>query len=249
MRRRLFPMVLALVLAAIGTALVFAYVQGADRRALAGHRAVDALVAAKAIPAGTPASDLRRNGWVRSVRMPASAVPDDLVTTIDGGLEDLVVGSAIGLGHLIRKPLLVPRGRSQGFAVPEGKLALTVALTDPQRVAGYVTAGSEVAVFVATKLLDSRGKPLGEATGARMLMADIEVLSIGPAKAKEKDAASVDPQTLVTVAVTQREAEKLVWATGAQQSGRGNALYLALQTDSTRLDTNSPGVSSFTFAK
>jgi pilus assembly protein CpaB len=243
-------MVTALLLAAAGSTLVFLYVQGADRRAVAGKQAVQVLVAARTIPAGTPVSSLA-DGWVRSVRMPAESLPDDVVTTIDGDLSGLVVGAGLRAGELVRRPLLVAKGGSQGFSVPDGALAVTIALTDPQRVAGYVKAGAKVAVFASYKLMDAAGKVKNDATGARLLMSGVDVLSTGPSGGAAKDAASgADTKTLVTLAVTQQQAEKLIWAANGTSGGsQQSALYLGLQSDSSVLDPAGPGVTSFTFLK
>ena len=53
MKRRLLISALALVLAAFGTGVVFAYVKSADNRAIAGLKAVSVLVASRQIPSGT----------------------------------------------------------------------------------------------------------------------------------------------------------------------------------------------------
>lgn len=252
MKRRLFTMVLALLLAGAGTALVFLYARGADRRALAGQRAVDVLVAARTIPAGTPAGDLTARGWVRTVRMPAGTLPGDALSSVDAGLADRVIGAGVPAGELIRRPLLVPKGGT-GFAVPDGKLAVTVALTDPRRVGGHLAAGDKVTVFASYKLVDGAGRVRNDATGARLLMSGVDVLSAAPAAtggtAQNTTTGGSGTPGLVTLAVTQQEAEKLIWAANGSSGNQDGGLYLALQTDTTTIDPNDPGVSSFTLGK
>jgi len=216
--RRLITIVVAVALAGLGSLMVYGYVHGADERALRGQRAVNVLVAAKAIPA-----------------------PDDVLSRIEDVDSDMVTGSPVRPGELIRKPLLVPRGSSQTFTVPEGKIALTVELTDPQRVAGHVVPGSKVAVFLTRRILDSNGRPRGELTETRLLMSGIDVLWIGPAP-KDKSAAKTEGSSLVTLAVTQRQAEKLVWSVSGTGGGR---LYLGLEGGSSELSESGSGVSSF----
>ncbi|PKK14777.1 RcpC/CpaB family pilus assembly protein [Thermomonospora sp. CIF 1] len=218
MNRRLITIVVAVALAGLGSLMVYGYVHGADERALRGQRAVNVLVAAKAIPA-----------------------PDDVLSRIEDVDSDMVTGSPVRPGELIRKPLLVPRGSSQTFTVPEGKIALTVELTDPQRVAGHVVPGSKVAVFLTRRILDSNGRPRGELTETRLLMSGIDVLWIGPAP-KDKSAAKTEGSSLVTLAVTQRQAEKLVWSVSGTGGGR---LYLGLEGGSSELSESGSGVSSF----
>ena len=57
MKRRALSIVLAVLLAILGTAGVLAYVSHANARALAGQQAVTVLVAKGLIPAGTSAGD------------------------------------------------------------------------------------------------------------------------------------------------------------------------------------------------
>jgi pilus assembly protein CpaB len=245
MKRRLTTIVAALVLAGIGTLAVFLYVQGADNRAVAGKRAVDVLVASRAIPAGTAASRLKSEGFVRTERMPAESISSDVLQTIDSSINDLVVGSNIKDGELIRRPLLVAKGDAQAFTIPDKKIAVTVSLTNPQQVAGYVGVGSKVAVFL-TYRTNANDKTKSDTTATRLLMSDIEVLSIGPAKDSGGSGSSSDSKTLVTMAVDQHQAELLIWGgSGAQGGGQESGLYLGLQNGSSDLSDKSPGVSSF----
>lgn len=241
MNRRLITIVVAVALAGLGSLMVYGYVHGADERALRGQRAVNVLVAAKAIPAGTAITRLVADGYAVTRKFPASSVPDDVLSRIEDVDSDMVTGSPVRPGELIRKPLLVPRGSSQTFTVPEGKIALTVELTDPQRVAGHVVAGSKVAVFLTRRILDSNGRPRGELTETRLLMSGIDVLWVGPAP-KDKSVAKTQGTSLVTLAVTQRQAEKLVWSVSGTGGGR---LYLGLEGGSSELSESGSGVSSF----
>ncbi|SEG05358.1 pilus assembly protein CpaB [Thermomonospora echinospora] len=247
MNRRLITIVVAVALAGLGSLMVYGYVRAADERALRGQRPVDVVVAAKAIPAGTSVTRLVPDGYATIRKFPAASVPDGILSRIEDAGPDMVVGSGVKEGELIRRALLVRRGATQAFTVPDGKIALTVELTDPQRVAGHVVAGSKVAVFVTVKILNSDGKPRGELTETRLLMSGIEVLSTGPAaEAKDKkSSAETRATSLVTMAVTQRQAEKLVWSSSGMRPGEGTALYLGLEGGSSELSETGSGVSSF----
>ena len=72
-RRRLVLIISAVVLALIGTAVVYSYISGADRRALNGVKAVSVLVASKPIPAGTDWSAIGQYASTES--FPESSVP------------------------------------------------------------------------------------------------------------------------------------------------------------------------------
>ena len=69
MARRLLAAFAALLLLVVGTAVLVAYVNGADSRALAGVRTVDVLVAEQPIPEGTSGDQLA--DLVRTEKVPA----------------------------------------------------------------------------------------------------------------------------------------------------------------------------------
>ncbi len=62
MGRRTLLLIAALVVAALGTALVFIYVNNADNRAQADATLVKVLVATQEVPAGTTAADASAGG-------------------------------------------------------------------------------------------------------------------------------------------------------------------------------------------
>src|SRR5205814_930602 len=99
--------------------------------------------------------------------------------------------------------------------------ALSLKLEDPNRVAGFLRVGSKVVVFYT-----SAGK-------TRTLLTDIQVL------ATSLSGAPVTVSPLVTLAVTQQEAQKLVFAAQGD-----NTIYLALEGDdgTAGLDPKMPGV-------
>ncbi|HEX2315751.1 MAG TPA: Flp pilus assembly protein CpaB [Thermomonospora sp.] len=248
MKRRLITVVVAVALAALGSLSVHGYVRTADERALRGQRPVEVLVAARAIPAGTPAARLVPDGYAAARRFPAASVPEGALTGVGDADRDLVLGAGVRAGELIRRALLVRPGGTQAFVVPDGKIALTVALSDPQRVAGHVVAGSRVAIFLSRRVLNSDGRPRGELTETRLLMSGVDVLAVGPAQPPKdaRDKPSFGETTgLVTLAVTQRQAEKLVWSATGPQGAQGTGLYLGLEGGSSRLTETGSGVSSF----
>src|SRR5688572_17396205 len=81
MRRRLLAAFAALVLLFVGTAVLLAYVKGADARALAGVRTTEVLVADQVIPEGTPADQLAT--LVRTDLLPKKAAVEGRVTDLD----------------------------------------------------------------------------------------------------------------------------------------------------------------------
>lgn len=227
MTRRLVTIVVAIGLGLAGTIAVLLYVKGADDRAVAGKRATAVLVAGRTIPAGTPISALVSGGYLRTERFPADSVPPDAVGSVGQLPADNVVRDNVPAGELLRSTVVVPRGSTSAFTVPNGKIAVSVQLSDPQRVAGYVKPGSKVVVFSTGIGADPKGKQ----AGTRTLLIDVEVLSVGAASSNASG-------SLVTLAVTQQEAERLIYSAGG--------LYLGLEGDASNLSPSSPGVTALT---
>jgi pilus assembly protein CpaB len=254
MSRRVLLVLATVLLAVVGTGAVLLYVGRADARAVAGKRAVTVLVAAKKVTAGTSAGAAWRDGLLRAETMPAETVPADAVDEVGTDLATLVTSGDIQPGQLLLRPMLVGElSQTSGLAIAEGKIAVSVAVSGAQRVAGYVKAGSTVAVFDTFNVMEGQGRtPAGDGLqkehsynqATRLLLPTAEVVAVGPegsggtgsgatggaaqSGALSSGTATTADTVLVTFAVTQADAEKLIHAA---QTG---ALYLALVTDTSR---------------
>jgi pilus assembly protein CpaB len=254
MNRRLISIVLALVLAAAGTLAVLAYVGRADERALSGTTAVSVLVAARPIPAGTAVEKLLPEGYLRSRNYPTGAVPDDAISQLTAAQKGLIIGGTVRQGALITASLMEQKTANQPFVIPDGRIAVTVQMGEAERVADYAKPGTKVVIFVSLHRSWTKKKGEEETVynehNVKVLMADVPVLAIGrPAVGAAK---KEDSNALVTLGVTQEQAERLIL--GATQSSGGgsnggNSLYMGLQTDSSELDPKSPGTSDIKLIK
>ena len=72
MGRRTLLLIAALVVAALGTVLIFVYVKNADDRAQADAAPVDVLVATQEVAAGTTAADASNDGAFEIQTVPSS---------------------------------------------------------------------------------------------------------------------------------------------------------------------------------
>lgn len=248
---------LALLLAVIGTGAVLAYVSGANARAIAGLKAVTVLVAHQQIPGGTLASAAQADGSLRAEKLPQRSVPPDAVSSITANLSSLVMSSDVMPGQVLLRSVLVPAVQaSGGLGIPAGMVAVTIPLCLPQAVAGYVKAGSQVAVFdtVASQSISSQ-QSCGQSQQAqvkgavqtRVVLPRVQVLSVGPAgtgqgassaTATSGGAGAGSPaqgSVLLTLAVDQADAERVIQLT---ETGMP---YLALLTPASRtgFDTTS----------
>jgi pilus assembly protein CpaB len=260
MKRSILAALVAVVLAAVGCVAVAAYVRTADKRALAGQKAVRVLVVRKMIPAGTTGEAIRAGGYTELAVMPAATVPADAL----GGIDAPLLGLAVTADQQPRQLLLrgafdAPIVHKGGLGVPDGMFAVSVSMRVPAEVAGYVRPGSSVAVFDTFTVAEGKGPgqvPAGDGLATqhdydqatRLLLPKVQVLAIG---SRGTPGAQVGPQpapqptpspsgstisggqqadtgsVLITVAVTQDQAQRLVHAA---QTG---ALYLALLGDGT----------------
>lgn len=239
MKRRVFTIVLAVTLAVLGTLAVLVYVNRADARAVAGQQAVTVLVVDKAIPSGTTAGEAKSS--LHKKTLPASSVASDAITEITADQDGLVTSADLRPGQLLLKSMLVSAAQAGGgLTIPEGKVAVTITLCSPEAVAGNVRAGSEVAVFgtlVAGGNGDVTAQPnctgqhkqqIGKGVGnTRVVIPKVRVLAIGPAApATPQDdakttntsmtqgaASAQNDLTLVTFAVNQDDAERLILLT------------------------------------
>lgn len=234
MDRRKMLLVLAAVIAALGTMLVWLYVRGAEGRAQEQFESVNVIVAKQDIAAGETFADASEAGKLEKKAVPANVrltgAQDDLqglkgkvaLTTIYAG-EQLIDAKWGGIGDI--------DVTSKVIAIPKGKMAVTVNLTDPQRVAGFVQPGSEVMVFVSVEPEKTR------TWFSRTLLRRVTVLGVGETSTVTSTKTTSEgestttplPQTLVTLAVDQTQAERLQWGTNF------GILGLGLLTDDTKI--------------
>ena len=257
MKRRVLTITLAIALAVLGTVGVLAYVHGANTRALAGQRAVSVLVAQDKIPSGTTAGTAFQSGMLVSQKLPASSVPSEAVSSLTPAVSGLVMGTDVQPGQVLLRPMLVASSQLTGaLAIPQGMVAVTVSTCMPGAVAGYVQAGSRVAVFGTYSDIKNNGsQSCGTSTGSpsgggqtnlahvhtRVLLPRVLVLAVGAAPVSDQNGtssgtgfsssssnqnASSQNAVMVTLAVDQADAERLITL---DTSG---LTYLALLTPS-----------------
>ncbi|MDI1461707.1 RcpC/CpaB family pilus assembly protein [Catellatospora sp. KI3] len=241
MTRRILGMVLAIVLAVLGTASVLFYVNRTRNSVADGQTAVTVLVATQRIAAGTSGAALRSRTLFQEVVMPAGSLPDDTLTSLPAELDDLVLTHDVQPRQLLLKGMFdAPTTLSGGIAVPDKMMAVSLKLAVEEEVGGFVRPGSQIAVFGTFELIDEAFKKATgqENHGTRLLLPRVEVLAVGAygedgvtsAQQRDSEAEATGKVTLlVTVAVTQADAEKLIHAV------RGAELYLALLTDSSEV--------------
>jgi pilus assembly protein CpaB len=121
------------------------------------------------------------------------------------------------------------------IAIPPGQIAASFSFGDPQRVAGFVQPGSNVVIFLTSSLQNGK-------TTTRVLLPKVTVIAVGPTTiTPPADPAQANPEALsramLTLALTQRQAERIIFAQG------NGTMYLGLLNARSQIRPG-PGVSS-----
>jgi pilus assembly protein CpaB len=213
MGRRTILLVAAALVAVLGSGLVFVYVKGADARAMQGQAPVEVLKAVARIDPGETLNQAQAAGKLELQSVPAEQVLDGALSSI-GELGGSVALSRVFPNEQITGAKFGSAGGQDAFSLPDGMIAISVDLTDTGRVAGFVTPGSKVALFVN----GSVGADGQE--GARLLLPEVQVVAV--AQTTVSTATTTDdqgaqtteelPRTLFTLAVSQPDAERVIFA-------------------------------------
>jgi pilus assembly protein CpaB len=152
MSRKWIGVVIAVVLAAVGTWVLVRYVQGAENRALEGEETVQVLVVDAPVSAGTAAEDM--SGDVRVELVPVKVqAPGSLESVEDlESLGDLVVSVDLIPGEqVIEARFITPQTLEEqdDIVVPDGLLEVTLSLTPERAIGGILRPGDHVAVFAS----------------------------------------------------------------------------------------------------
>jgi len=232
MGRRTLLLVAALIAAVLGVVLVFLYAQSIQNSVIADQAPVKVLVATAEIPAGTTGSAAANAGSFEQKEI-ASAAAAPTALSDPAAIQDLVALGTIFPGQQIISQQWGTEGQLTRLPLPEGKIALSLELGDPQRVAGFVSPGSTVAIF---------------ATGGpqiRTLLSGITVIGVGATglnAAPTQDGEQQTSSAILTLAVTQAEAEKIIYAQGLSADPTYSGLYFALMDENSEVEVGDPGV-------
>ena len=235
MGRRILAIVVAAVLALVGGLMVLLYARNADARAVASNSPTTVYTSSLQIPAGTSIRDALRLKMLTQTQIPANGVPAGALTEVTDENASLLALTDILPGQYVLAASFgdTPVG-SKRIQVPTGKLAVSVALSDPARVGDFVTPGSFLTIFATHPIASAGGDATTADAGAAavdpgqatsVLLDNIQVIGIGnvplqsgaaPTTPAEGDAeggqANQGASFLVTLAVTPEQATKLVHA-------------------------------------
>lgn len=225
MNRRVIAVLVAVLLAVVGAALVINYVRGADERAVAGATPVPVYVAQEAVPVGTALKDALRTELIAKTTVATGALPTGALQEIGPDNNALLALSDVPAGQFLMADRFgaTPTGE-KAIEVPPGMVAMSVELSDPARVGEFVTPGSQIVIYATHKIkLTGTGEEAEafnelDVNGTTVLLPDVKVIAMGndplsaPAPTgdeSKEEAASTTPRFLVTVAVDPEDAPRL----------------------------------------
>jgi pilus assembly protein CpaB len=237
MNRRVLLIALAVVLALVGTGVIYAYVHNADKRAVDSTRAAQVLVAVHEVPAGTTWNDAVKGNYFEVQMVPVDSAPSLALSSTDASVPlDEVAAASIKSGEIVLRPMFAEKTSAIGvLPIPAKQLAVAFSINGPAAVAGFVQPQSEVAVFVTYKLAANAGAAKDNGAGGsatKLLFPRILVLATSNTSPTTLNHAGGGGGT-VTLALTQQQAEQLILASQTSQ------LYLGLLSDTsvTNVDT------------
>lgn len=215
MDRRRLLLVVAAVIAVLGVALVFVYAHGADARAAKKYDTVQVLTASQKISPGESFDDafeagkfqltyVARNQLLSGASKTSDSFQDKVALTTIYPHEQLIP-TKFGGADEVQAAATLP--------IPAGKLAISVLVKDDGRVGTFLRAGAQVSI-IFTKLAPDQ-KPIL----SRTLLDRVTVLAMGTrttvpssSGAGQNDNSDTEIQQLLTLGVTQRQAEQIRFA-------------------------------------
>jgi pilus assembly protein CpaB len=240
MGRRTVLLVVAALIAALGSAMVYLYVRGADNRALAKYAPTPVLTAVSQIDTGESLGAAQAAGKLQLTDVPANQVLTGAMQSV-GDLSAEVALVTIYPNEQLISAKIGTAGTTQPFTLPDGMIAVSASLSDTGRVAGFVQPGSHVAIFQTSA---DAGNGV---TGTRLLLPDVQVISVGSTTVAVEQAqasgatgtagaqnAEPLPKTLFTFAVTQDEAQKIIYASS------NGTLDFGLLSDTSKIEKQLP---------
>jgi pilus assembly protein CpaB len=233
--RRLALLIAAVLVAALGTALVFAYVKKADDRAIADQQPVSVLVAKTAVAPGTRVIDAANAGAFERKELPQAAVVPGALSSTDPVRDQVVLSTIFPGQQLLTGMFGATAASNASIAIPPGQIAASFSVGDPQRVAGFVQPGSNVVIFLTSSLNGGKSQ-------TRVLLPKVTVIAVGPTTiTPPADPAQANPEAqpraMLTLALTQKQAEQIIFAQG------NGSMYLGLLNDKSQIRPG-PGVNA-----
>lgn len=203
MARRTLLLIASILVAALGTALVWLYVQGAESRAQQGQALVPVLVMNGDAAASTPADDLAKLVVTRRV-------PTDVAV---GALTSLqqVQGQHLEYQAVHGQLLLTAMFTNQASSgLPPEHAFVSISIAQPHQVPALLRPDTEVAVY-------SLDNGASRAATPRCIVGRVRVLTVGNQSDSPVDGAATVPPLIVGFDVTPQQGRDIIGIEAAGQ--------------------------------
>ena len=226
MDRRRILLVVAVLVAAVGSALVFLYTKGADTRAEEKFDTVEVLEATAVIAPGETFEDAQAAGKLALQAVSKDALLDGYQTTSDS------LSGTVSLGTIYPGEQIISAKWGQSAAV-------AVRAPDPGREHGGLgqpdrpraRGGLRQPGFAGGGLLDRRRPAPPAATFTKILLTRVTVLGVGsttPVSTTTTDESGAStteqlPRTLLTLSLTQAQTQKVLLGASDRRAGLRSA--------------------------
>lgn len=225
MARKSILATVAVVIAAVGALLVFMYARGADARASADVVQEQVLVSTGQVTVGERVEEAIAAGKFELTEVPAAAVLPGALTETDS-ITDQVATATIYPGEQLVSQKFGAAGSSTALSITKKEMAVSLQVTDSDRVSDFLGPGATAAVYYTN---DDADNPM-----TRLLLERVTVLAIGQttattATSTPDEAAPVEETdtVIVTLSVDQNDAGKVIYA-----SKHGQVTFALLTDDS-----------------
>jgi pilus assembly protein CpaB len=221
MQSRVLAILIAVVLALVATAALVVYVNGADRRAIAGQEPEQVWVAVKPIPAGTTGLNAKNTGLIDLVAMPSRNAATNAVRSLNQIQNKVAAVNIVPEEQLLLSRWVGPEefGGRGLLPIPREHQAVSVGVELTRQVAGFVTPGDLVSLVVSMSRDGQGGEKVDT---SQFLLENVQVLAVGTtalSNASSKGAGGRVNQgkgsqtlTAITLAVEDGDVPRVVYA-------------------------------------
>ncbi|MHB8841735.1 MAG: Flp pilus assembly protein CpaB [Candidatus Aquicultor sp.] len=237
MKSRLMIVMVSIVFAAVATAGAAYYIASLRSSVTEGQRLVEVAVAKKSIEAGASMSEMVASGFIAIQKIPKQYVVEGALTSM-AGYSDKVLSSDLVKGEqLTRANFKKETEAGLTYKIPEGHIAVSIAVDEITGVGGKLQPGNRVDVLATFS-------PSSDTDMTKIMLQNVEILATPDATTGEKGGGfmkggqqtSVGKRT-VTLSVSSMNAEKLVFAAekghiwlGLRRSGDDKSDKSVMQT-------------------
>ena len=226
--KRSMSLVLAIGLAALASVALITYVNGLEKKAYAGVETLDVYVAKSTIPVGTTVEQAASKGWIDKTPVPQKVVAAGAVTSLDQIRGRVAQVTILSGEQLVSARWTTPERFGTALPIPQDRQAITVEVSTPPGVGGFVQPGDHVSLIGQFDMAVPKTgvwANVSDPTMARFVLQDVPVLAVGQsiaggttanegdrAAAKDKNSSSATTGTvLLTLAVKPADAETVAF--------------------------------------